>query len=164
MLRVLLEILADVEFKPLTANLLLQVLSAIQTALARRSVASTACNAGSSRSHCLVYLIVATHMGDGRVQHSKLCLVDLAGMEVDLAVTEADEQVDEAGIEVDLAVTEFDMADKQVDLAGTDVNLAGDKMHLLGTEVDLAGMELDLAGIEMDLTANPVDLATEQVG
>lgn len=47
--------------------------------LARRTVASTCTNAASSRSHCLITLIVQRRLPDGGLMHGKLTLVDLAG-------------------------------------------------------------------------------------
>ena len=49
--------------------------------LSQRAVASTAMNAASSRSHCIVTLSVDRLYPDGGLKCSKLCLVDLAGSE-----------------------------------------------------------------------------------
>ncbi|KAK9806816.1 hypothetical protein WJX72_003710 [[Myrmecia] bisecta] len=54
----------------------------MQRGISNRTIAATAMNAGSSRSHCIVYLMVEkVYEEDGRVEHGKLCLVDLAGSE-----------------------------------------------------------------------------------
>ena len=47
--------------------------------LGNRTVAATAMNAASSRSHCLVELLVQRHARNGGCARGKLCLVDLAG-------------------------------------------------------------------------------------
>lgn len=43
--------------------------------IANRAVSATAMNAGSSRSHCVIYVVVEKAHGDGRVEFGKLCLV-----------------------------------------------------------------------------------------
>ncbi|KAL4452306.1 hypothetical protein ABPG75_007968 [Micractinium tetrahymenae] len=53
----------------------------MQRGIAARAVSATAMNAGSSRSHCVVYLVVERSYPDGRTEFGKLCLVDLAGSE-----------------------------------------------------------------------------------
>ncbi|KAI7845148.1 hypothetical protein COHA_001193 [Chlorella ohadii] len=53
----------------------------MQLGIANRAVSATAMNAGSSRSHCIIYVIVEKAHADGRVEFGKLCLVDLAGSE-----------------------------------------------------------------------------------
>lgn len=45
------------------------------TALSNRAVGATAINEASSRSHCLVVLLVERTLPDGAMQKSKLCLV-----------------------------------------------------------------------------------------
>ena len=57
-----------------------ELMRLMQLGLARRMVACTGMNAGSSRSHCVVLLRLTQAQQDGGVLHSKLCLVDLAGM------------------------------------------------------------------------------------
>ena len=57
-----------------------ELMRLMQLGLARRMVACTGMNAGSSRSHCVVLLRLMQAQQDGCVLHSKLCLVDLAGM------------------------------------------------------------------------------------
>lgn len=52
-----------------------QCLKLVSTALANRTVAATAMNEASSRSHCMVILGVERVFPDGRMQSSKLCLV-----------------------------------------------------------------------------------------
>jgi hypothetical protein len=47
----------------------------MQRGIAARAVSATAMNAGSSRSHCVVYLIVERAFADGRIECGKLCLV-----------------------------------------------------------------------------------------
>ena len=47
--------------------------------LGNRTVAATGMNAASSRSHCLVQLLVQRHARGGGCARGKLCLVDLAG-------------------------------------------------------------------------------------
>ncbi|PRW56939.1 kinesin [Chlorella sorokiniana] len=53
----------------------------MQLGIANRAVSATAMNAGSSRSHCVIYVVVEKAHADGRVEFGKLCLVDLAGSE-----------------------------------------------------------------------------------
>ena len=57
-----------------------ELMRLMQLGLARRMTACTGMNAGSSRSHCVVLLRLTQSQQDGCVLHSKLCLVDLAGM------------------------------------------------------------------------------------
>ena len=47
----------------------------MQRGIAARAVSATAMNAGSSRSHCVVYLVVERAFPDGRTEFGKLCLV-----------------------------------------------------------------------------------------
>lgn len=56
-----------------------ELVELMQEGIANRTIAATSMNAASSRSHCLVILMVEKHMPDGSVCHGKLCLVDLAG-------------------------------------------------------------------------------------
>eukprot|EP00884_Botryococcus_braunii_P002568 jgi/Botrbrau1/12311/Bobra.0205s0009.1 len=53
----------------------------MNSGIANRTVAATGMNASSSRSHCVVHLLVERHSLDGTQTHGKLCLVDLAGSE-----------------------------------------------------------------------------------
>ncbi|GAB4818979.1 hypothetical protein N2152v2_006025 [Parachlorella kessleri] len=53
----------------------------MELGLRNRAVSATAMNAGSSRSHCVVYLLCEKAFPDGRVEYGKLALVDLAGSE-----------------------------------------------------------------------------------
>ena len=57
-----------------------ELMRVMQLGLARRMTACTGMNAGSSRSHCVVLLRLTQAQQDGCVLHSKLCLVDLAGV------------------------------------------------------------------------------------
>lgn len=56
-----------------------QLLLLMQQGLARRSVSATCMNSESSRSHCIVSVMVEKMCADGTVQMGKLCMVDLAG-------------------------------------------------------------------------------------
>lgn len=56
-----------------------ELVELMQQGIAKRTVARTGMNAASSRSHCLVMLMVEKHWRNGAVGHGKLCLVDLAG-------------------------------------------------------------------------------------
>jgi hypothetical protein len=47
----------------------------MEVGLSNRAVSATAMNAGSSRSHCVVYLLVSKAFPDGRVELGKLALV-----------------------------------------------------------------------------------------
>jgi hypothetical protein len=53
----------------------------LSTGQACRSVAATACNTASSRSHCIVCLHIEAELHGGGVHRGKLSLVDLAGSE-----------------------------------------------------------------------------------
>lgn len=48
--------------------------------IANRAVSATAMNAGSSRSHCVIYVVVEKAHADGRVEFGKLCLVVSAAL------------------------------------------------------------------------------------
>lgn len=48
--------------------------------IANRAVSATAMNAGSSRSHCVIYVVVEKAHVDGRVEFGKLCLVVSAAL------------------------------------------------------------------------------------
>jgi len=56
-----------------------ELVELMQQGIANRTVARTGMNTASSRSHCLVMLMVEKHWRNGAVCHGKLCLVDLAG-------------------------------------------------------------------------------------
>eukprot|EP00891_Asterochloris_glomerata_P002689 jgi/Astpho2/2689/gw1.00050.167.1_t len=58
-----------------------EAMRVLQHGIANRAVASTAMNAESSRSHCIVTLAVQQMHTDGKTVYGKLCLVDLAGTE-----------------------------------------------------------------------------------
>ena len=47
----------------------------MELGLRNRAVSATAMNAGSSRSHCVVYLLCEKAFPDGRVEYGKLALV-----------------------------------------------------------------------------------------
>ena len=57
-----------------------ELMSLMQLGLSRRMVSFTGMNAASSRSHCVVLLRLAQVLDGGRMLHSKLSLVDLAGV------------------------------------------------------------------------------------
>jgi hypothetical protein len=56
-----------------------ELVELMQQGIANRTVASTGMNVASSRSHCLINLMVEKHFPDGSFSYGKLCLVDLAG-------------------------------------------------------------------------------------
>ncbi len=56
-----------------------ELVACMRAGFARRAVAATGMNAASSRSHCLVQLLLQRHAPDGSCTRGKLCLVDLAG-------------------------------------------------------------------------------------
>jgi len=58
-----------------------EMVAAMTAGLAARAVSATAMNAGSSRSHCVVTVRVASTALDGSSRAGKLCMVDLAGSE-----------------------------------------------------------------------------------
>ncbi|GMH36345.1 hypothetical protein BSKO_04213 [Bryopsis sp. KO-2023] len=58
-----------------------QLVALMEGAIANRSVSATEMNSGSSRSHCIVYIMVEKQKCDGSIQYAKLCMVDLAGSE-----------------------------------------------------------------------------------
>lgn len=47
----------------------------MEIGLSNRAVTATAMNAGSSRSHCVVYLLCEKQFPDGRLEYGKLALV-----------------------------------------------------------------------------------------
>lgn len=53
----------------------------LEEGLVNRAVASTQMNAESSRSHCIIYIMVEKELEDGSLSYGKLCIVDLAGSE-----------------------------------------------------------------------------------
>jgi hypothetical protein len=58
-----------------------QLVDTVGLGLAQRAVSATAMNEVSSRSHCVVQIIVQRLSPDGILQQGKLCMVDLAGSE-----------------------------------------------------------------------------------
>ena len=58
-----------------------ELVAATEIGIANRVVASTAMNATSSRSHCIVCVTVETILPDGATKLGKLCVADLAGSE-----------------------------------------------------------------------------------
>ncbi|MEW5302097.1 MAG: hypothetical protein WDW36_004907 [Sanguina aurantia] len=58
-----------------------QIMVLMQQGLAQRAVGATHMNAESSRSHCIVTMVVEKTSAEGLVQSGKLVMVDLAGSE-----------------------------------------------------------------------------------
>ena len=52
-----------------------ECVAAMRAGIASRAQGATAMNAESSRSHCVVYLLVQRANPDGRTEWGKLCLV-----------------------------------------------------------------------------------------
>lgn len=58
-----------------------ELIDVMEAGIANRSVSATEMNAESSRSHCIVYVMVERTNADGTIQYGKLSMVDLAGSE-----------------------------------------------------------------------------------
>lgn len=58
-----------------------ELTNVLEAGIANRSVSATDMNAESSRSHCVVYVMVERKNSDGTIHYGKLSMVDLAGSE-----------------------------------------------------------------------------------